>query len=794
MKCPNCKADISEDSHFCSKCGTALKSEEVISNTQTKTVQKPPISSGNILSRKYEIIEEIGRGGMGVVYKAEDTKLKRTVALKFLPPELIPDKEAKQRFIQEARTAAALNHPNICVVHEIDEAQGRTFISMEYIEGKTLKDKLASGSLAIDEATDLAMQMAQGLEKAHKKGIVHRDIKPANIMVNEDGIAKITDFGLAKLSGGVDLTRTSTLMGTVAYMSPEQARGESVDHRTDIWSLGAILYEMLTGKHPFGKRQDQPLLYAILNEKPKPLSSVRPDIPPSIEKLVLKILEKDPARRHQSVGEMMNDMRAARSTAAAAPEPKKSIAVLPFLNMSADPENEYFSDGLTEELINALTKIRELRVVARTSSFAFKGEKIDIREVGEKLKVTTLLEGSVRRAGNRLRITAQLINVEDGFHLWSDRFDREMEDVFAIQDEITEKIVDMLKSELMVSEEAARMIRPGNIEAYDHYLKGRYFASRFLIDKAIAHYNQAIASDPDYAPAHASLAEAYVLLATGFDILPNREAMPKAREAAQRALKIDPTLAEAHVSLGLVATCYDWNRRAARKHFNKAIELNPNSSSAHQWIEFLWTYLEGDIDRAGAAIERAQDLDPMNILIKIRIGYMHIFRRHFDRAIEFFQNLLELEPELPVAQHGLLESYGLKGMFTEALASGEKMMEILGQSKISSAHLGVFGYYAARAGQEARAHELLAELEKRSQEGYTSNFWVAVIHHGLGERDRAFELFNRCIEERDGNMIYITIPPPFDSLRSDPRYEELLRKMNLENLLETKPWARTSFS
>jgi TolB-like protein/Tfp pilus assembly protein PilF len=713
------------------------------------------------------------------------------VALKFLPSELTQNKEAKQRFIQEAQAAAALNHPNICIIHEIDEADGRTFISMEYIEGQTLKDKLASGTIAIDDAVDLAIQVAQGLEKAHKTGIVHRDIKPANVMINQDGIAKITDFGLAKLSGGVDLTRTSTLMGTVAYMSPEQARGEEVDHRTDIWSLGAISYEMLTGKHPFGKRQDHSLLYAILNEKPKLLSFIRPDIPRPIERVVLKTLEKDPARRHQSMSEMLDDMRAARSTATVAPAPQKSIAVLPFLNMSADPENEYFSDGLTEELINALTKIRDLRVVARTSSFAFKGEKIDIREVGEKLKVTTLLEGSVRRAGNRLRITAQLINVADGFHLWSDRFDREMEDVFAIQDEITEKIVDTLKAELQVSEEVVRMIRPHNMEAYDHYLKGRYHSSKFLIDKAMAYYNRAIALDPDYAPAHAALAESYVLLSTGFDVLPNSEAMPRAREAAQKALEIDPTLAEAHVSLGLVATCYDWDRRAARKHFQKAIELNPNSAGAHQWIEFLWTYLEGDIDRAGAAIEHAQDLDPMNILIKIRIGYMHIFRRHFDRAIDFFQNLLELEPNLHLALHGLIESYGLKGMLTESLAFGEKMMEQLEPSQISGAHLGVFGFYAAQAGQKARANQLLAELEDRSREGYTSNFWMAVIHHGLGERDKAFELFNQCIEERDGNMIYITIPPPFDSLRSDPRYEELLRKMNLENLLETKPWSRT---
>ena len=743
---------------------------------------------GQLIAGKYRIIQKIGEGGMGVVYKALDTKLDRPVALKFLPSELTRDQVSKKRFIQEAKAAAALNHPNITVVYEIGEDKGRTFIAMEFIEGQTLKDKIEARPLAVGEALDIASRVAEGLGEAHKKGIIHRDIKPANIMLTRKGQAKIMDFGLAKLAWGADLTKPSMIMGTVAYMSPEQAKGEDVDQRTDIWSLGATLYEMLTGKLPFGSRQGPSLIHAILNEKPGPLRLEYPAISRPAQRLILKMLEKDPKNRHRSVDEILKDISDVELAPSAVPEPQKSIAVLPFVNMSADPENEYFSDGLTEELINALTKIRDLRVVARTSSFAFKGEKTDIREVGAKLNVKTLLEGSVRKAGSRLRITAQLINVADGYHLWSERFDSEMEDIFAIQDEITERIVTKLKAELLPPEGSFRTKRPPNIESYDQYLRGRYSMSKFLIDKAIEHYEQAIALDPDCAPAHASLAEAYVLLSTGFDVLPSREAMPKAREAAQKALEIDPSLAEAHVSLGMVAMCYDWDRSAAMKHFRKATALNPNSAVAHQWLEMLWTYLEGDLDQAQAAIERAQELDPMNLLIKARVGYIYIFRRDYDRAVLFFRSLLELEPNFPLAYVGLMESYGRWGRFNESLAAGEKSIELQGPSRVSGAQLGALGFWAARAGKNTRARQLLKELETRAKTGYGSNFWMAAIHHGLGETDRAFQLFGKCLEERDGSMFYIMALPSFDI--DDPQFAALLRKMKLENLLEGKPWLR----
>jgi serine/threonine protein kinase/Tfp pilus assembly protein PilF len=732
----------------------------------------------------YKIIEKIGEGGMGVVYKAEDTRLERTVALKFLPQEYTRDAYAKERFIQEARAAAVLDHPNICTVYEIDEVDGQTFIAMAYIKGQNLKDRLKSGFLELEEALEITTQVAKGLQEAHDNGIIHRDIKPANIMITEKGQAKITDFGLAKLSWGVDLTKTATIMGTVAYMSPEQAKGEKIDQRTDIWSLGAVLYEMLSGEPPFKSYHDQAVLYSILNKDPAPITKIRKDIPLELERIIQKSLEKNTRNRYSDMNAVLADMKSAGRKSIPAPADKPSIAVLPFVNMSADPENEYFSDGLSEELINALTKIRDLHVVARTSSFSFKGEKVDIREVGHKLNVSALLEGSVRKAGNRVRITAQLVKVEDGYHLWSERYDRSIEDVFAIQDEITEKIVDNLRITLDIPTSIHEERRPANPEAHELYLKGRYYLNRFSpdwINKALNYYDQAIKKDPNYALAYTGKAEAYVLLSTGLDILSTNDAMPKAREAALKALELDPNLAEGHVSLGLVATCYDWDRKAAKKHFQKALELSPNSLSAHQWNEYYLTYLEGEYHEGIAHLERALELDPLNLLIKARLGYMYYFLRDTDHAIERFKEMVDFEPNYPLGHLGLVECYGRKGRYDEAIAEGEKVLDL---GMRADTVIGGLGAWYGTAGKKDKALELLSELEARSNEGYVSSFWMAAIHMGLDEMDKAFEFIERAYEERDGNLIYISAPTPFDALSPDPRYKKLLNKMGLGHLFE----------
>jgi len=732
----------------------------------------------------YKILEKIGEGGMGVVYKAEDTKLKRSVALKFLPPEWTRDQEAKQRFIQEAHAAAALDHPNICTVYEINEAEGRIFIAMAYVEGQSLKDRLPSGPLGTDEALEIVTQVAEGLKKAHAKGIIHRDIKPANIMLTDDGLAKIMDFGLAKLEWGVDLTKTATIMGTAAYMSPEQAKGQQVDHRTDIWSLGAMLYEMLSGQRPFKSDHDQAVFYSILHDDPVPITKIRKDIPQKLEKITSKSLEKNPHKRYADMSAMSDELKDVGQKPRSTSSEKPSIAVLPFVNMSADPENEYFSDGLAEELINALTKITDLHVVARTSSFAFKGEKVDIREIGQKLNVKTLLEGSVRKAGNQVRITAQLIKVEDGYHLWSDRYDRNMEDIFAIQDEITEKIVDNLKLTLDLPAQVRKKRQDVNLEAYDLYLKGRYYWSKFSpewVNKAIEYYNQAIAKDPDFALPYTALAEAYVMFSTGFDLLPSRDAMPKAREAANKALELDPELAEAHVSLGLVATCYDWDRTSAKKHFQRALDLNPNSTMVHQWIEYYVTFLENEFQEGIAHLERAQELDPLNLFIKIRLAFMNYYLWDFDRSLDMLKDIEASDPRYPILYICLMDVYGQKGMYDEAIAAGEKMLA-LGVRATST--LGVLGAYCSQKGEKEKSLELLSELNERQEKGYVSSFWMGTVYHFLGDLEQAFEWFERAFDEQDGNLIYITAPPPFRSLWPDPRYKKLLKKMGLTNILK----------
>ncbi|MCK5597706.1 MAG: protein kinase, partial [Candidatus Eisenbacteria sp.] len=534
--------------------------------------------------------------------KAEDTKLEREVALKFPSSHVLGDQNDRVRFVQEAKAAAALNHPNICTVFEIDEADGQTFIAMECVEGENLKTKIASGPLELADALDIAIQIAEGLAAAHKKNIVHRDIKPANIVVTAEGCAKIMDFGLARMAGGAQLTRTGTTVGTTAYMSPEQARGDAIDHRTDLWSLGVMLYEMVAGRRPFKGDRDQAVIYSILNDKPESITSPVSGAPSEIAGILVKALAKDPAARYQSAGNLAADLGAIRQklvsdptvVVAAEPEALPSIAVLPFANMSPDPENDYFGDGLAEELANALAQLPQLRVVARTSAFQFRGKDSDIREIGAKLNVGTVLEGSVRKAGSRLRVTAQLISVSDGFHLWSDRYDREMEDIFAVQDEITSAIVEQLKVRLGL-EPSAPIVRrhTDNLDAYSLYLKGLYYWNSLTpegLRKSRECYEKAIEIDPDYAPAHAALSMWHQSLAFWADA-PPQEAFGKSRAAAERALEIDETVAMAHNCLAVIHFMHDWDWEKAEREFERSLELDPSSAFGHLNYAFLLTDL-----------------------------------------------------------------------------------------------------------------------------------------------------------------------------------------------------------
>jgi serine/threonine protein kinase/tetratricopeptide (TPR) repeat protein len=735
----------------------------------------------------YRILEKIGEGGMGVVYKAEDTKLKRTVALKFLAPELMRDQEAKERFVQEAQAAAALDHPNICTVYEINESDGHTFIAMAYVEGQSLKDKIRVGPIELDEALDITSQIAEGLRTAHKKGITHRDIKPANIMLTEEGLAKIMDFGLAKLSWGVDLTKTATIMGTAAYMSPEQATGERVDQHTDIWSLGCVLYEMLAGRRPFKSTHDQAAIYSILNDEPEPITQVRNDVPVGIEKILQACLQKDPHNRYPDMEDLISDLKfvdVLDKTQTMRPIPTAeappSIAVLPFVNISADPEQEYFCDGLAEELINSLTRIKDIKVVARTSAFSFKGKTMDVRKIGKMLNVEKVLEGSVRKSGNKLRITAQLINVADGYHLWSEKFDREMEDIFAIQDEISLAIVDNLKITLLEKEEKALLKRyTDDLEAYNFYLKGIYFLRMYTaggFQEAIKYFELTLQKDPNYALAYYGLAEVFYAISYWANVPPN-EAYPNAKEYAKKAIEIDEDIGEAHAALGLVYTFYDWNWKEAEVELTKALELNPSSAIVHMSYSWFLSLTEKH-EEAIFEAKRAQELDPLSPLIISHIGLACIWGCQFDKAIDELKAGMSLAPNFYLMHYYLGLAYRAKYMFEEAIAEYEKAVDLSGGAPWPALILATTYF---ESGKMSQGEELLKSLKQREKQEYMPALGFFYIYLAQKDLDQAYKWLEKGCVERDSFLPWCVIIP-IDEYRisKELRFMPLLKRYGLD--------------
>ncbi len=733
----------------------------------------------------YKILEKIGEGGMGVVYKAEDTKLRRTVALKFLPPELMRNQEAKERLIQEAQAAAALDHANICTVFEINESDGKTYISMAFIEGQSLKEKIAVDPIKIEEALDIAIHTAEGLIEAHENGIVHRDIKPANIMLTKKGQVKIMDFGLAKLTWGVDLTKTATIMGTVAYMSPEQASGEKVDHRTDIWSLGCVLYEMLAGQRPFQSTHDQAAIYSILNEEPEPIASLRKDLPVGFEMILYACLQKDPRNRYRDMEALLSDLRSIDLedktqilTAVKVIDEPPSIAVLPFVNMSADPENEYFSDGLSEAVINSLTKIRGFKVVARTSAFSFKGKDVDIRDIGKQLDVNKVLEGSVQKAGNRLRITAQLIDVEDGYHLWSECFDRNMDDVFTIQDEISLAIVDNLKIKLLKGEKTKLIKRYTNdSEAYSFYLKGRYFYNKRTeedMKRSVEYFERALKKDPKFALPYAGLADTYATFGF-YHWWPFEEARSKSKEFALKGLEVDDSVGETHAAYANSIMWFEFKWVEAEKEYKKAIELSPSDVEArHMYAHVL--ECSGRFNEAIAEMGRALELEPLQINLNHCMGNILLYSGDYDGAIEMFQKTIEMDPGFPLQYFWLGRTFLQSGELQKAIEIFEKGTKF---PTVNANVLGGLGLAYALAGREKDAREKLDQLEKISKEKYVDATPFAYIYMGLGDKDKTFEYLEKSFEIGDMYLLYLPIDPLFKELHDDPRFEGLMKKMGL---------------
>lgn len=702
----------------------------------------------------------LGAGGMGEVYKATDTRLGRTVAVKLLHSAHM------DRFEREARAIAALNHPHICTLHDV----GSNYLVMEYVEGSPLR-----GPLPPEEATRLALEIAEALEAAHAKGIIHRDLKPANILVTRSGV-KLLDFGLAKLQGAAEATAATVMntqegaiLGTIAYMCPEQAEGRPVDARSDIFSFGMVLYEMLSGRRAFTGDTAISVMASIVHKEPDPL-----DAPPELAGVVARCLQKSPAARFQTMTEVREALQGGKFTTYAQAGP--SIAVLPFANLSGDKDNEYFSDGLAEEILNALTRLPGLKVAARTSAFAFKGKNENVRVIGETLNVTHVLEGSVRRAGSRVRVAGQLISVADGCHVWSDRYDHEMTDIFALQDEISLAMVEVLKLKLAAPAFGEAPRRPRHPEAYESYLKGRFFGNKrtaAALHRSIEHFRRAIQLEPTYALAHAGLSDAYALLGVLGARAPS-DVYPKAKAAAKKALELDESLAEGHAALAHVLTAYDWDFPAAEREFRRALELNFNYSTAHQWYGHLLAFL-GRHPEAIAEAMRARDFDPLSVPINSIVGLVYLKARQLEQAIESSRKGIELDPNHPFPRWILARALDANGEFQEAVAEAEKAFALSGGTQ---AFAGQLGYALARVGDAPKARQILDQLKALSETKYVSPFDIAVIYLGLGERDSTFEWLEKAFEERTARLLELP-DPIFDPLRSDARFQTLVRRIGL---------------
>lgn len=736
-----------------------------------------------VLRDFYELEKEVGSGGMAVVFRARDLKHDRDVALKVLKPGLA-SQVGRERFLREIRMAARLTHPHILPLHDSGDASGLLYYVMPYVDGPSLKDRMREKApLPVDEAVDIARAVAAALDYAHRQGVVHRDIKPANVMMNQ-GVAVVTDFGIGKalsVAGrlGTQLTQEGMLIGTPSYMSPEQARESgAVDGRSDIYSLGLVLHEMLTGEQLFTGPTPISVLVSRATE-PMPELRFPATATEDVRGAVRTALAESPDDRFATgadfVTALIGGARRAGSdsfTPPATPRLQNSIAVLPFSNMSGDPEKEYFSDGVSEEIINSLTKLPGLRVAARTSSFAFKGENVDIKDAGRRLGVATVLEGSVRQSGDRLRVTAQLINVADGYHLWSERWDREMEDVFAVQDEIAAAIADRLRVSLTTSPAAPAKPCTTNLGAYQLYLKGRHLwnhRDKASLQKSVEYFQLAIERDPEFAHAYSGLADAYLLLGS-YRIIARDEAHAKAKAAAKKACELDDSSAEAHTSMGQVLRGErDWE--GEEREYRRAIELNPNYATAHQWYATLLAAL-GRMDEAVREVRRAEELDPLSHAILVTAAIVLDFARDVDGALRQLKRALELEPDFTSAVAFSGWVYAERGMFDEAFQANDWMAERFGESGSVTAQRAAIH---ALKGERELARELLeGAIEQVADPGLVGLAWTA-----LGEFDRAFDWLNRAIDADSWFVFHLKVHPALDALRPDPRFAHLLERMGL---------------
>lgn len=788
------------------------------------------LQAGSLLG-PYEVVERLGAGGMGEVYRARDPRLGRDVAIKVLPSAFSADADRLRRFEQEARAASALNHPNILTIHDIGTHNGVSYVVSELLEGETLRERMGGARLSVRRAIDYGVLVARGLAAAHERGIVHRDLKPENLFVTKDEHVKILDFGLAKLTqpesrsaGGTKVptlvaeTEPGVVMGTVGYMSPEQVRGEPVDHRSDIFSFGAVLYEMLSGHRAFGGRSAADTLSAILKEDPPELTQTNLEIPPSLDRVVRHCLEKNPQARIQAARDIAFALEEVPRASAATPprgvaparsrstlrlaaigavvvtllvvlginagkirerlsgaapaDRVQSIAVLPLQNFSRDAEQEYFADGMTEELITNLAQIGSLRVISRTSVMGYKGTKKRVPEIGGELNVDTVLEGSVQRSGQRVRITAQLVRVSTDQHLWARSYERDLRDVLTLQGEVARAITSEIHVRLRPQEKAllerARAVNPA---AHEAHLRG---ITEKNLKKSMEYFQEAIRLDSTYAASYSGLARVYFFMGL-FGGQPPQEAFGKERDAAQTAIRLDETLAGAHSGLALVNVHYDWDWTGAEREYKRALELNPSDAYVHHAYSHLLMAVNRGQDSV-AETRRAVELNPFDPALTSCLAWHNLYAREYDQALAQSQKVLKTDPDFWWAVLNLAWAYEQKEKYPEAIAEFERSLKIKPGSSLALAGLG---HTYARAGKKKEAASILVQLQEDATKRFVPAYDLATVYAGLGDTEQAFAWLEKAYSERSAFLVHVGWDPKFDALHSDPRFQNLLRRIGL---------------